>query len=142
MRNLHENAVEHMANGGSVAWRPVRDGCGVMVEDDGPGIPEEDLPLVIRRFYRGRHRSAAGTGLGLAIAELAAKRSGGGLMLRNRDGGIGLGAAILLPPTDDPEWGLIYLAFEPCFLYDFSRTGVQLSVRLRYCDSGNGEASG
>ncbi|MGO4837002.1 ATP-binding protein, partial [Rhizobiaceae sp. 2RAB30] len=97
LRNLHENAVEHMAAGGTVAWRPASDGHGVVVEDEGPGIPEEELPLVTQRFYRGRHRSASGTGLGLAIAELAAKRLGGGLVLRNRDDRTGLDATIILP---------------------------------------------
>lgn len=97
LRNLHENAIEHMAGAGTVAWRPARDGRGMMVEDEGPGIPEEELPLVTQRFYRGRHKSASGTGLGLAIAELATKRLGGGLMLRNRDDRAGLSAAIILP---------------------------------------------
>lgn len=97
LRNLHENAVGHMPGGGTVAWRAARGGNGVLVEDEGPGIPGEELPHVTQRFYRGRHKSSAGTGLGLAIAELAAERLGGRLDLKNRDDRAGLSAAVLLP---------------------------------------------
>lgn len=103
IRNLHENAVEHMPDGGTVAWRAAPDGDGVLVEDEGPGIPEAELPLVTQRFYRGRHKNTSGTGLGLAIAELAAKRLGGRLVLKNRDGKNGLGAAILLSTAGGRE---------------------------------------
>lgn len=97
LRNLHENALEHMSGGGTVVWRAAPDGDGVLVEDEGPGIPDDELALVTQRFYRGRHKSRAGTGLGLAITELAAKRLGGRLMLKNRGDAAGLSAAISLP---------------------------------------------
>jgi signal transduction histidine kinase len=41
----------------------------VAVDDNGPGISEEDLPHVFDRFYRSKQAAAAGTGLGLAIAK-------------------------------------------------------------------------
>lgn len=93
LRNLHENAVRHMPGNGTVAWRAAPD--GILVEDDGPGIPEDELPLVTQRFFRGRHRSAAGTGLGLAIVDIAAQRLGGRLVLANRQDRKGLSAGIV-----------------------------------------------
>lgn len=93
LRNLHENAVEHMAGGGTIAWRPCAG--GLCVEDEGPGIPEEELPLVTRRFYRGRSRSGSGSGLGLTIATMAAARAGATLTLENRRDRSGLRATIV-----------------------------------------------
>lgn len=93
LRNLHENAVRHMPDGGTVEWRATSG--GLVVEDDGPGIPQDELPLVTQRFFRGRHRSAAGTGLGLSIVDIAARRLGGRLVLKNRKDRTGLSAAIV-----------------------------------------------
>jgi two-component system, OmpR family, sensor histidine kinase QseC len=90
-RNLLENAVLH-----APAGRPVK--CGlrmgsgfgaVFIDDHGPGIPEDELPKVRDRFFRGRNKAPMGSGLGLAIAELALARMGGALHLENRrDGGL------------------------------------------------------
>lgn len=93
LRNLHENAIEHMAGGGSIAWGPCAG--GLCVEDEGPGIHEDELPLVTRRFYRGRSRSGAGSGLGLTIATMAAARAGARLTLENRRDRGGLRASIV-----------------------------------------------
>jgi two-component system sensor histidine kinase QseC len=68
------------------------DSC-IVIEDDGPGIPEEELPRITERFFRGRNKVAIGSGLGLAIVELALGRSGWKLRLQNRDAG-GLQAVI------------------------------------------------
>jgi len=96
IRNLHENAVQHM-QAGLVEWRLCPDRRGFYVRDEGPGIPEEELPHVTTRFYRGRHKSAAGSGLGLTIAEMAAQRGGVRLQLRNRDDRPGLQAELMTP---------------------------------------------
>jgi two-component system, OmpR family, sensor histidine kinase QseC len=94
VRNLHENAVQHM-QAGLVEWAARPGGGGIVVRDEGPGIPEEELPHVTKRFFRGRHKSATGSGLGLAIAEMASRRSGLSLRLRNRSDRRGLEAEIL-----------------------------------------------
>lgn len=90
-RNLMENAMNHSPRGGVVRCRAA-DSC-IVIEDDGPGIPEEELPRITERFFRGRNKVAIGSGLGLAIVELALGRSGWKLRLQNRDAG-GLQAVI------------------------------------------------
>lgn len=94
LRNLHENAVQHSPAGGRIIWRATANGHGIAIEDEGPGIPEDEMALVTQRFFRGRHKSAIGTGLGLAIADAAAKRLGASLRLSNRTDRSGLRAEI------------------------------------------------
>lgn len=99
IRNLHENAIQHSPDDGIIRW--FLDGTVnppmISVEDEGPGIPENELDLVTDRFFRGRHRSAVGSGLGLAIVEAALKRARTALMLRNRQDRSGLRAGFGLP---------------------------------------------
>ena len=90
--NLLENAVQYSPPGSKVAIRVERTGGGtasVCVQDSGPGIPEEQLPHVFQRFYRGdpsRSRSTGGFGLGLAICEAMVTAYGGQIQAANRDG--------------------------------------------------------
>jgi len=88
-RNLLENAAMHSTQGGRVRCTLHRqdDSATVMFEDDGPGIPDDELSKVRDRFFRGRNKTPMGSGLGLAIAELAMKRMGGALHIANRDEG-------------------------------------------------------
>jgi two-component system, OmpR family, sensor histidine kinase QseC len=96
LRNLLENALQHMPNGGTARWS-VQNRSGrllIALEDEGPGIPEEELSHVANRFFRGRHRSASGSGLGLAIVELALRRLNASLTLKNRTDRTGLRAEV------------------------------------------------
>jgi two-component system sensor histidine kinase QseC len=95
-RNLMENAVSHSLPGGVVRCHlgDVSEGQRVVIEDDGPGIPSEELPRVTERFFRGRNKTPVGSGLGLAIVELALGRGGWRLQLQNREIG-GLRAVIM-----------------------------------------------
>ncbi|MCX5569843.1 MULTISPECIES: ATP-binding protein [Kaistia] len=97
LRNVHENAIQHMPEEGVVSWRPMPGATGILIADQGPGIPDEELDLVTQRFYRGRNRSPSGTGLGLTIVAIAAQRLGVGLELSNRTDGTGLQVAFILP---------------------------------------------
>jgi two-component system OmpR family sensor kinase len=70
--NLLANARMHTPAGTTVQVTVRRDGDDAVVEvvDDGPGVPEELLPILFERFTRGdssRSRAAGSTGLGLAI---------------------------------------------------------------------------
>ena len=76
----------------------------VRVEDDGPGVPEEDLKRIIEPFQRldpARRRNTAGVGLGLTIASRIVNGAGGRLTLSNRAEG-GLCAEVELPRQPGP----------------------------------------
>ena len=98
LRNLLENAA---AYGGGASVRTDRDDTGarVVVEDEGPGIPERDLERVFEPFVRleaSRSRDTGGSGLGLAIARSIVRGHGGDIVLANRAEG-GLRATVTLP---------------------------------------------
>ena len=90
--NLVDNAVKYAPPGSGVQVTLSREGEAVVltVEDNGAGIPEEDLPRIFERFYRvdkARSRAAGGTGLGLAIVSDTIQRRGGTVEAANRPGG-------------------------------------------------------
>ena len=81
LRALIDNAIKYSPPGSSVrvATEVAADEALVIVEDDGPGIPSEELPHVFERFHRGSEERArtTGAGLGLSIArELTEMMSG------------------------------------------------------------------
>ena len=60
----------------------------VLFSDRGPGVPEEEISLLTSKFYRGSVAAGKeGSGLGLYLAEVFMERMGGGLEVRNREGG-------------------------------------------------------
>lgn len=84
VRNLVDNAVRHAATTVALGVRTVsdRDGTRVelLVDDDGPGVPEADRERVFERFVRldeARARDAGGSGLGLAIVREIVTAHGG-----------------------------------------------------------------
>ena len=90
--NLTDNAVKYSGKNGKVRVELRHEDHDVMltVADNGPGIPEEDLPKVFERFYRvdkARSRAAGGTGLGLSIVQDTVKKRGGTVSAANRAGG-------------------------------------------------------
>lgn len=77
-----DNAVKFVPCGGRVTvTAALTDGeVVVRVADDGPGVPDDQLPLLVRRFARApEHQNVPGSGLGLAIADEIARLSGGHL---------------------------------------------------------------
>jgi len=74
LTNLINNSISYGNKGGetSIRFYILNNIITVEVSDNGPGIPEEDLPRLFERFYRvekSRDRNAGGSGLGLAIAK-------------------------------------------------------------------------
>ncbi|NBW10585.1 MAG: HAMP domain-containing protein [Caulobacteraceae bacterium] len=96
--NLIENAVK-FADAARVRTFLLDDQAVISVEDDGPGLPEEELETVFEPFARGersRNRETGGAGLGLSVARQAARGAGGDVSLINRPEG-GLTALMVLP---------------------------------------------
>ena len=97
VNNLINNAIKFAAENGQVSVI-LRDGV-LNVEDDGPGVANEDIPFVFDRFWRSpRARSQPGSGLGLAIVTQVANDMGGGVVVR-RSGSMGGAQFILTLPT-------------------------------------------
>ena len=96
LQNLVTNAVNFSPAGGRVRVLLHDDGEQVLlqVEDQGPGIPAEDLERVFERFHS--RNNSQGAGLGLAIVKRIAEQHGGGIRLGNLAGG-GLRATLELP---------------------------------------------
>ena len=98
VRNLVENAVAY-GHKAQVRISDTSDGYEVLVEDEGPGIPEDDRQRVFEPFVRlesSRNEETGGTGLGLTLVKAIAEGHGGAVQLENRPGG-GLRARMTLP---------------------------------------------
>lgn len=91
VRNLLSNAVKYTDRGSIVLKASVDDGLDAMlrlvVEDTGPGIPEERLSHLFEPFDRAGRQDAKGLGLGLLLSRRIAERMGGSLTAGNRPEG-------------------------------------------------------
>jgi two-component system, OmpR family, phosphate regulon sensor histidine kinase PhoR len=99
--NLLDNAAKYTEEGGRILVRVAETDTMVRleVEDNGIGIPAEDLPRIFERFYRvdkARSRDLGGTGLGLAIVKHLAQAQEGEVSVRSRPGE-GSTFVVLLP---------------------------------------------
>ena len=86
--NILDNAAKHGGEGKRIdAEISYEDGNVVVrIRDYGPGIPEDEIPLVKMKFYKGSSK-ARGTGIGLAVCEEIVELHGGTLTLENAPGG-------------------------------------------------------
>ncbi len=97
--NLVDNAIAHSPEGGCVTVHAMLDATTgtIAVEDEGPGIPEEERSRVFQRFYQiARGDAKPGSGLGLAIARRIADLHGGLITLGETASGHGLSARLSL----------------------------------------------
>lgn len=94
--NLVNNALKHATNLSKIEMTgAVRDGyVWFTVEDDGSGVPEQELALLFEKFYRldkSRSRAKGGSGLGLAICQRIVESYGGSIEAYiNGQGGLGV----------------------------------------------------
>ncbi|HYG89706.1 MAG TPA: ATP-binding protein [Azospirillum sp.] len=96
--NLMDNAI---AYGGTARVRlsPENGHVRVEIDDDGPGIPKDQVEKVFTPFYRleaSRNKATGGVGLGLSTARTIIRGHGGDVTLENRPEG-GLRATVMLP---------------------------------------------
>lgn len=104
LRILVDNSIKYTPEGGKITLR-TRAGdeqALISVQDEGPGIPEADIPRIFDRFYRAdasRNRGTGGVGLGLSIAKWIAQKHGGSIGVISREG-IGTRMEVILPLYD------------------------------------------
>lgn len=97
-RNLIDNALRY-ANEVTITAETTKKHLVLMIDDNGPGIPEDQREEVFRPFYRldnSRNPETGGVGLGLAVVRDLVARCGGEIMLTESPQG-GLRAVIQLP---------------------------------------------
>jgi two-component system OmpR family sensor kinase len=104
VRNLVENAVKYTPNGGRVDLSVYReaDTAVLKVEDNGPGVPPQDIERIFEPFYRGRRPIGDGSGLGLSIVKRIVDRYGGSIEFENitETDRSGLRAIVRVPASD------------------------------------------
>jgi heavy metal sensor kinase len=105
--NLIVNAINYTPSGSvvTISLGKANNQAQLIVHDTGPGIPEEDLPHVFERFYRGeksrtRSREGTGFGLGLSIAYWIVRNHGGGIEVESKEGQ-GTTFRVWLPLAED-----------------------------------------
>lgn len=97
--NIIENAARYSKKKIRITEKDSDEQVEVIIEDDGPGIPDDKKKDALRPFVRldeSRSEKTGGTGLGLSIAQTAIENHGGQLFLENSDLG-GLKVRVILP---------------------------------------------
>ena len=100
--NLVGNAVRYGRAGGRVEVALSALGVGALrlvVRDDGPGVPAQELPRLFERFRRGAAAVASGSGLGLAIVRSAARQMSARIEICEGLDGTGIGFCIDWPAS-------------------------------------------
>ena len=88
--NLLDNAKKYSQEGAQVAlkgWKN-KNSIHLTIQDNGKGIPEDDIPYIFNRFYRvdkSRTRSLGGTGLGLAIVKELVHAHGAEITVKSKE---------------------------------------------------------
>ncbi len=101
--NLMDNALRFTPQGGfiEIGARQEPTKTVIWVRDSGSGIPQDDLPYIFERFYRGKNATAQGSGLGLDIAKAIVKAHDGEISAQNHPDG-GAQFTITLPTFSHP----------------------------------------
>lgn len=87
--NLIKNAMEHTPDGGTIQLNVSENPLytEVIVQDNGEGIPEEDIPYMFERFYKGKNAKPESVGIGLAFARMIITAQDGTISVRNNPNG-------------------------------------------------------
>ena len=99
VENLINNSRKYAKTNITVSLTQSDDLVSIHFRDKGTGIPDEDMPFITEKFYRGKNSgNENGSGLGLYIVKYIAEQSGGSLELINHNSGEeGLEAVVSLP---------------------------------------------
>jgi signal transduction histidine kinase len=101
--NLVQNACQVLEDSGSgfllIRTEMENGWVALIVEDDGKGIPNEDMPYVSDPFFSSK-RDSGGTGLGLAIVKVIVNEFGGQMEIKSQEGS-GTKVKVVLPVAED-----------------------------------------
>ena len=101
--NVIRNAIHHARRRVEVELSRTAEQGLIVVRDDGPGVPPDELPRMFEPFFTGSNdQRASGAGVGLAIARRAIELHGGSISAFNRESG-GLEVRIELPLTQPDQ---------------------------------------
>lgn len=88
--NIAGNSFKYAGTALEVSFNTDGENVHVLFSDRGPGVPEDELAMLTSKFYRGSAAESSGkdgSGLGLYLASRFMEKMGGGLEIRNREGG-------------------------------------------------------
>lgn len=99
VENIINNAVKYAGTEIEISAVTVNEFAEIHFRDYGHGIPDEDMPFVFGKFYRGKNcGNEQGSGLGLYIVKYIAEKSGGTVQLHNHSDG--LEVVVKIPRAD------------------------------------------
>ena len=85
LSNILKNCIEHTPQDGSISittkHTPLYD--EIIIQDNGEGIDNEDLPHLFERFYKGKNSSENSVGIGLALSQMIIEKQQGTIMVEN-----------------------------------------------------------
>lgn len=89
IHNVLYNCVQHSSSGGviTIGWSHNPIYTEIVIEDQGGGIPLEDLPHIFTRFYKGKNASSESVGIGLAMAKTIIEKQNGEIKVKNTKSG-------------------------------------------------------
>ncbi len=87
--NLIKNAMEHTPDGGTIQLIASENPLftEIIIQDNGEGIPEEDIPYMFERFYKGKNAKPESVGIGLSFARMIITAQDGTISVRNNPNG-------------------------------------------------------
>ena len=98
--NLFDNALKYGRDGKRIEVSIAMDGdfVKILIRDNGPGVPEDEIDHIKMKFYKGSNAKERGSGIGLAVCDEIIKYHGGNMELANAEGG-GFIVTINLPAS-------------------------------------------
>ncbi len=86
--NILKNSIEHSPAGASLYLRFSENPLysEIIIQDEGSGIPKEDLPHIFKRFYKGRHSGEDSVGIGLNLAHSIVTAQNGIIDVKSKPG--------------------------------------------------------
>lgn len=88
LQNIVKNCIEHIGEGGKleITTNETNIFSEIVIEDDGCGIPENELPHIFERFYKGSNAGKDSVGIGLALSNSIITSQHGDILVESRQG--------------------------------------------------------